>query len=275
MEGSLPTKRKPGRPRKSPSQGTTPISSGRSSPIGPLGQPLPDVPLAEVYDPPALRKREEPVYMPPPAPVPGSLEQILTDVNTMYNAEQAKKTSVSTTKWVDPAKVKKDLNEKVASMAERLSLCRLLNGYRKAYWQKYPDYGWVKHYSPDMSWDFLCQTKDEIQLLLNTKSSPGVVAGFIETAATIIEMSAIKMGNPILHGYGRRVNKAVKSGGFDDEIIQLSVEWADMFYATPKTRVVVKMGALAKETVEENFRSSFHTPSDNEPPAPAARTNGL
>lgn len=276
MEGE--TKRKPGRPRKTASsKNNTPTSSGRSSPVLALqpGQ-IPDVPLASVFDPPSLRKPEQ--MPPPPAPyIPeqGSLDQILTDVNTMYNIEQAKNVSQPNTKWVDPAKVKKDLNEKVASMAERVSLCRLLNGYRKMYWNRFPDYAWVKHYAPDMSWDFLCQTKDEIQTLLNTQSSPSAIAGFIEGIATVIEIASLKMGNPILWGYGRNVRMAVKAGAFNDEVNQLSVEMQDWFYATPKTRVLLKMASIGKDTAEKNINALPKVPAEEPAADVPPRANGL
>lgn len=125
---------------------------------------------------------------------------------------------------------------------EMFECCRILNGYREAY-QARLNYPFKPHYTPEMRGGrpFLLAERKNIETLLNTQDLPSIMKEVMGKMSELVEVIASRVFHLPLEGLYSDIELALRTGYFDAEIEQLSIEWSGWLAQPPGRRLMLKL----------------------------------
>lgn len=144
--------------------------------------------------------------------------------------------------------------------------CRVLNAYRQAYKNKI-NYKFRPMYTVSMKPEVLKAERKEVETILNTQDIPTILSSFLIKGAELLELASLALGYPEFNlvGLSDDTTISIKSGYFQSEIEQLSIEWASWLGMSAEKRLAGKglwlvvnrlmqnSSRVIKATVSEQF----------------------
>jgi hypothetical protein len=154
-------------------------------------------------------------------------------------------------------KATKTVMESELYESEYINNCIILNAYKTAYEGKI-NFKFRSKYEPGIVSPVLVkQHLNEVRALLNGQQVPYFIEQMLDKGSEAISRLSVMLAIPWLNlsTFHQNVQTALKTGFFDEEIKQLSIEWMSYLGQDPKTRLLIKLGIVLSNSWMENTPS--------------------
>jgi hypothetical protein len=275
-----PTKRGPGRPKKTTPTSTpssTPPSSRPGTPgldsVNPDPRTTPTFnPAVKITVPPISVSLASQIENPnpktptPSAPLqPATRDELRTATIDAIAKQQAsasqKRVQITAT---EAAKNRKEFNKEIENSEfmyqQKQELCHMLNAYRQKYASSL-NFPFKKEYTVAEDYAVLQSTKAQIELLLNTQHAPNLLKDALLKVSEFLELGSSAIGYPYLNlnGFHEAMVANAQSGFFDEELDQLALKYASYFNLSPEQKLggkvlVIGLGRVANNVSEYQKR---------------------